>query len=133
MALTCSSARSDENSVGGADAEAGSGTAPYRVELTRTPYSAAPVTIKNVSRATSTFVPDALLRDERPGIHLSIVSPSPQCRYLKIAAGSSGFRGIAPCIRANRRRRREPRPARRAPSAAAPACTGATTCPAVKD
>src|SRR5918999_196690 len=65
MARTCSSARPDENSAGGADAGTGSGTvgdAPYSVAPVTTPYSAAPVTSTNVRRAVSMFAPVAWLR-----------------------------------------------------------------------
>src|SRR5918998_1385200 len=65
MARTCSSARPDENSAGGADAGTGSGTvgdAPYSVAPVTTPYSAAPVMSTNVRRAVRTFAPDAWFR-----------------------------------------------------------------------
>src|SRR3712207_6712404 len=73
MARTCSSARPDENSVGGADAGTGSGTAPYSVALVTTPYNAAPVTSTNVRRAISRSAPDTRLHPERNDLLLFIV------------------------------------------------------------
>ena len=51
MARMCSSARPEENSVGGAEAATGSGR-PVGIA----PYSVAPAIIKNIKRAIAAFV-----------------------------------------------------------------------------
>src|SRR5215210_87290 len=122
MTRTCSSARPDENCADGADAGAGSGTAPYSVPPATTPYSAAPVMTTNVRRAVSTFAPDAWLRFllvswDMINSHLGRACPRFVYCDLRVRTDRQDrcTRDSEPCIRVIFRRTPEPPAARGAP------------------
>src|ERR687886_166672 len=88
MARTCSSARPDENSVGGADAGTGSGR-----PVGTAPYNAAPVMTRNVRTAIAAFVLSLGLRSIPIACLSYCFLPDRDVLSARIAD-----RWLAPCI-----------------------------------